>query len=183
MNQDKPYYQIVYAPNDIFKKQAEYIDIVDDNIRTIVDKMLQNLHIERAVGLGANMVGILKRIAVVDLHENNKSSPIVFINPDITYFSEEKQTFIEGSLSFPGIEASITRSKAIKVKYLDYNGNKQELAAEGFLATVIQHEIDYLNGKTFLDYLSKLKRDTLLKKMLKHIKLHPPHIHGSGCRH
>ncbi|ABV76280.1 peptide deformylase [Rickettsia rickettsii str. Arizona] len=94
MNQDKPYYQIVYAPNDIFKKQAEYIDIVDDNIRTIVDTMLQNLHIERAVGLGANMVGILKRIAVVDLHENNKSSPIVFINPDITYFSEETQTFI-----------------------------------------------------------------------------------------
>ncbi|ABV75004.1 Polypeptide deformylase [Rickettsia akari str. Hartford] len=129
------------------------------------------------------MVGILKRIAIVELHENNKSSPIVLINPEITYFSEAKQTFIECSLSFPGIEASITRSKVIKVKYLDYDGNKQELDAEGFLATVIQHKIDYLNGKTFLDYLSKLKRDMLLKKMLKHIKLHPPHIHGNTCRH
>ncbi|GAA5252493.1 hypothetical protein KNCP2_07810 [Candidatus Rickettsia kedanie] len=99
--------------------------------------MLQTLYIERAVGLGANMVGILKRIAVVDLHENNKSSPIVLMNPEITYFSEAKQTFIEGSLSFPGIEASITRSKVIKVKYLDYDGNKQALEVEGFLATVI----------------------------------------------
>ncbi|HJD56010.1 MAG TPA: peptide deformylase [Rickettsia endosymbiont of Pyrocoelia pectoralis] len=183
MHQDKSYYQIVYEPNEIFKKQAEHIEIVDDNIRTIVDKMLKTLHIERAVGLGANMVGVLKRIVVIDLHENNKSSPIILINPEITYSSEEKQTFVERSLSFPGIEASVTRPKAIKVNYLDYDGNKQELAAEGFLATVIQHEVDYLNGKTFLDHLSKLKRDTLLKKMLKHIKLHPPHMHGSGCRH
>ncbi len=93
-------------------------------IFVLFDKMLQNLHIERAVGLGANMVGILKRIAVVDLHKNNKSSPIVFINPDITYFSEEKQTFIEGSLSFPGIEASITRSKAAaKIVPIDSHNN------------------------------------------------------------
>ncbi|MFY9590142.1 peptide deformylase [Rickettsia endosymbiont of Halotydeus destructor] len=177
------FFPIVYAPNDIFKTQAEEIDVVDDNIRIIVDKMLKTMQVERAVGLGANMVGILKRIAVVDLHENNKSSPIILINPEIIYFSEEQQSFIERSLSFPGIEANITRSKTIKVKYLDYQGNKQELDADGFLATVIQHEVDYLNGKVFLDYLSKLKRDTLLKKMEKHLKLHPPHVHGSGCRH
>ena len=183
MNQKKSYYQIVYAPNDIFKKQAEHIEVVDDNIRIIVDKMLNTMQIERAVGLGANMVGILKRIAVVDLHENNKSSPIIFINPEITYFSNDKQTFTERSLSFPGIEAPITRSKAIKMNYLDYHGNKQELETHDFLATVIQHEVDYLNGKVFLDHLSKLKRDTLLKKMLKHIKMHPPHVHGSDCRH
>lgn len=90
---------------------------------------------------------------------------------------------MERSLSFPGIEAPITRSKAIKINYLDYHGNKQELEAQDFLATVIQHEVDYLNGKVFLDHLSKLKRDTLLKKMLKYIKMHPPHVHGSSCRH
>lgn len=183
MKQEKNYYQIIYAPNDIFKKQAEHIEVINDEVRNIADKMLNTIHIERAVGLGANMVGILKRIAVVDLYENNKSSPIIFINPEITYYSEEKQTFVERSLSFPGIEAPVTRAKAIKVNYNDYQGNKQELEAEGFLSTVIQHEIDYLNGKIFLDYLSKLKRDNLLKKMLKHIKMHPPHIHGSGCRH
>ncbi|WP_341789952.1 peptide deformylase [Rickettsia endosymbiont of Polydrusus tereticollis] len=183
MNSNLSFFSIIYAPNEIFKKQAEYIDVVDDNIRIIIDKMLKTMQIEKAVGLGANMVGILKRIAIVDLYENNKSSPIILINPEIIYFSEEKQSFMERSLSFPGIDANITRSKTIKVKYLDYEGNKQELNAEGFLATVIQHEVDYLNGKVFLDYLSKLKRDTLLKKMGKHLKLHPPHIHSAGCRH
>lgn len=174
---------LIYAPNAIFKKHAKDVTIVNDEIRTIVDQMLKIMYQEKAVGLGANMVGVLQRIVVVDLRENGIPKPYIFINPKITWHSEETQTFTEASLSFPGINAEITRPKAVKLNYLDYEGKKNDLEASGFFATVIQHEIDYLNGKVFLDYLSKLKRDTLLSKMLKYIKLNPPHIHSDECNH
>jgi peptide deformylase len=175
--------QIVFAPNTIFKQIAQPVKEVTAEIRQIVDDMFHTLEHEKAVGIGANMVGILKRIAVVNLHPNGKSDPHCFINPEIIWHSEETQIFTEASLCFPGISAEITRSKAIKIKYLDYHGKEKQLEAEGFFATVIQHEIDYLNGKVFLDYLSKMKRDNLLKKMQKFIKQHPPHVHGEHCHH
>lgn len=174
---------LVYAPNEIFKRKAEIIETVDDEIRLIVDRMIKTLDAERAVGLGGNMVGILKRIVVVDLHENGVSNPLVFINPEIIYRSKESQIFEEASVCFPGIAAEISRSKEIKVKYLDYQGEARELEANSFLASVLQHEIDYLDGKVFLDHLSKMKSDMLLKKMQKYIKMHPPHVHSSSCRH
>lgn len=174
---------IVYAPNNIFKTKALPVDSVDDEIRKLVSKMITTMHTEGAVGLGANMVGLLKRIAVVDLRDSSDPKTHVFINPEIIWRSEETQVFEESSLSFPGIAAQIVRPKAIKLTYLDYEGKKQDLEAEGFLATVIQHEVDYLDGKVFLDYLSKLKRDTLLKKMHKYIKMHPPHVHSDSCTH
>lgn len=174
---------LVYAPHPIFKTKAEPISQVDDSIRLLIDNMLKTLYLEGAVGLGANMVGVLKRIAIVDLQEKGVRTPHIFINPEITWHSEEKQTFKEASLCFPGIAADITRPKAIKVSYLDYNGQKQELDAEGFFATVIQHEIDYLNGITFLDYLSKMKRDMLMRKMQKYMKHYPPHVHSEHCNH
>ena len=174
---------LVYAPNDIFKKKAEIVEVVDDNLRFLIDRMIKTLDTEKAVGLGANMVGILKRIAVIDLYENGVSNPIVLINPEIIYKSSEMQIFNEASICFPGISADISRSREIKVKYLDYQGEPQELNAEEFLASVLQHEIDYLDGKVFLDYLSKMKAEMLLKKMQKHLKLHPPHVHGPSCKH
>lgn len=174
---------LVYAPNSIFKMKAEPVETVDDNIRQLVDKMLATIYLEGAVGLGANMVGVLKRIAVVDLRKDGVKEPMVFINPVITWYSEEKQTHAEASLCFPGIEAEITRPKAIKVNFLDYNGAAQELEIEGFLATVVQHEIDYLDGKVFLDYLSPMKRDVLIRKMQKHMKKYPPHVHNEHCKH
>lgn len=175
--------QLVYAPNEIFKRKAEIVKKIDDNLRILVDRMIRTLYVERAVGLGANMVGILKRIVVIDLQENGVRSPQVFINPEIIYKSEEYQVFNEASVCFPGIAADISRSKVIKLKYFDYEGEARELTAEGFFASVLQHEIDYLDGKTFLNHLSKLKSDMLLKKMQKYMKLHPPHIHSAGCRH
>lgn len=174
---------IVYAPNEIFRKKAKYIDVTDDSTRALVDSMLDVMYAERAIGIGANMVGVLKRIALVDLQEQNIRNPHILINPVIIWYSSEMQTFNERSLSFMGISADITRPKAIKLDYTDYNGVKQNMEAEGFLATVIQHEVDYLDGKIFLDYLSKLKQDSLLKKMAKYIKLNPPHIHGVHCNH
>jgi peptide deformylase len=174
---------LIYAPNEIFRKKAEIVATIDDSIRSLVDAMFETLYAAHGIGLGANMVGILKRIAIVDLQENNIHHPLTFINPEIIWRSEETQAFMEGSLSFPGIEASITRSKVIKLNFINYNGQPQTIEAEGFLATVIQHEIDYLDGKIFLDYISKLKRDTLLRKMQKHIKMYPPHIHTENCSH
>ncbi len=162
---------LVYAPNKIFKQIAKPVELVNDEIRKLIDQMLNTMYIEKAIGLGANMVGVLKRIVVVDLQEEGILKPYIFINPEITWSSEESQVFTEASVCFPGIKAEITRSQSIKLNYLDYEGNSKELQASGFFSTVIQHEIDYLNGKVFLDYLSKLKRDTLLKKMQKHIDL------------
>lgn len=174
---------IIYAPNDIFKKKAAVVTEVNDEIRSIADDMLKTMYLEHAIGIGANMVGILKRIAVVDLQTNGERSPLILINPEIIFSSKEMQTMIEASISFPGIEAQITRPKVIKVKYLDYDGKEQELEAEGLLSSVIQHEIDYLDGKVFLSYLSKMKQDLLMKKMLKFIKQNSPHVHGEHCRH
>lgn len=174
---------IIYAPNDIFKKKAEVVTEVNDEIRSIADEMLRVMYLEKAIGIGANMVGLLKRIAVIDLQQNNQRSPLILINPEIIFSSAETQVFMEASISFPGIEAEITRPKTIKVKYIDYDGNEQELEAQGLLSSVIQHEMDYLDGKVFLNYLSKMKQDLLIKKMLKFIKLNPPHVHGAHCNH
>ncbi len=174
---------IVYAPNEIFRKKATIVENVTNETRQIVDAMFHTMYLEHGVGLGANMVGILQRIAVIDLQEGGNKQPYCFINPEITWHSKETQTFIESSLSFPSISAEIIRPKAIKMAYLDYNGQKQNIDADGFLATVIQHEIDYLDGKTFLNYLSNTKRDMLIRKMVKHLKQYPPHIHTEHCSH
>jgi peptide deformylase len=176
-------FQIIYAPNDIFKQKAHEVDSVDDSVREIADRMVKTMYVEGAVGIGANMVGVTKSIAVVDLRENGEHNPYIFINPRISWRSEETQKFEEASLSFPGISAEIERPSSIKLVYLDDEGGLRELDATGFFATVIQHEIDYLNGKVFLDYLSKMKRDRLLKKMADHIRFNPPHVHGTHCRH
>lgn len=158
---------LVIAPHPIFRKVAEPIDTIDDEVREQVKAMFDTLYREQGVGLGANMVGLLKRIIVIDLKEDGKKSPIAMINPDLTWTSVEQQTFEEGSLSFPGISAKITRPQTIHVTWLDPEGKVQTMEATGFLATVIQHEMDYLDGRTYLDHLSPVKRKMLLKKMEK----------------
>lgn len=178
-----PHIPLIYAPNAIFRKTAQPVEIVDNDLRKLIDSMFETLYLAHGVGIGANMVGVLKRIVIVDLQENNTRTPLTFINPKITWRSDEKQVFEEASLSFPGISAEISRPSSIKLTYSDYDGNTKEMQADGFLATVIQHEIDYLDGKIFIDYLSKLKQDTLIRKMQKHIKMYPPHIHSASCNH
>lgn len=170
---------IVYGPNEIFKKKAAIIDEVNEEIRIIADRMVKTLNAEHAIGIAGNMVGILKRIIVVK--DNNKT--LIMINPCITWADQEHQLVDEASISFPGISASISRPKSIQVQYIDYDGNSQELVATGLLATVIQHEIDYLDGKTYLDHISKLKSSMLLKKMMKYMKFHKAHVHSEHCQH
>ncbi len=127
------------------------------------------------------MVGIDQQIIVLDLRVDGKENPYIMINPEIIEASSDKNEHEEASLSFPGISAKIMRPNKIKVKYLDMEDSEQILEADGFLARVIMHEADYLQGVVFLDHLSKLKRDMLVTKMLKYIKNHPPHIHGAHC--
>jgi len=172
---------LVYAPNPIFRQKAAPVEVVDDDIRQLVDDMLETMYAERGVGIGANMVGILKRIIVLDLQQDGNRNPLVCINPKIIWYSEDKSQMEEASLSFPGISAMVSRPRAIHISYLDRDGMEHELEAEGDLATVIQHEMDYLDGRTYLDHISKLKRDQLLKKMAKVQKF--GHVHGPGCGH
>lgn len=172
---------IIYAPNPVFRQRAEPVEIVNDEIKEIVARMFATLDAEHAVGIGANMVGLLKRIVVIKLRDDE--TRYALINPQITSNSDEMQEFEEASVCFPGISAKVKRPKSIVVEYLDENGAKQTLKAEGFLSTVIQHEIDYLDGKIFVDYLSKMKREMLLKKSEKFLKHNPPHVHTADCRH
>lgn len=129
------------------------------------------------------MAGIPKRVVVINVNHQGNHTKLALINPEIIKSSATTQTIEEASLSFPGISADITRPDAVTVRYMDLDGQIKEFEAQGVVATVIQHELDYLDGKTFLDYLSKLKRDLLVSKMLKYIKMHPPHVHGEHCDH
>ena len=173
----------IIAPNPIFKQKAKPVAEVNDNIRKVANDMLDTIYHEGALGIGANMVGVEHKIAVIDLRENNIRNPIVLINPEITQYSEETESADEGSFSFPGITVSVPRATKVTVNYLDLEGKSQTLQAEGFLARVVQHEVDYLYGKTFLDYTSPLKQSLLITKMLKYIKNNPPHVHGAHCHH
>lgn len=175
---------IIYAPHKILDTPAEKIETIDDKIRKMADDMVETMYHEHAVGLGANMVGISKHIVTIDLQENGIKKPYIMFNPEIIEKSTELQEFEEASLSLPGISAIIKRPNRVAVKYLDYNGNEEQLEATGFFATVIQHEIDYLHGITYLKYLSPLKRSLLRDKMIKYIKEgRHKHVHTANCRH
>ncbi len=173
---------VIHAPHPVFKQKAKPVLAIDDLVRSLAKDMLDTMYFENAVGLGANMLGIDQRIVVLDLR-NSDGKAYVMINPEIIEASKEMNEHEEASLSFPGISAIIKRPNKIKVRYLDLDSNEQILEADGFLARVILHESDYLNGVTYLDHLSKMKRDMLIAKMLKYIKNHPPHVHGAHCNH
>ena len=160
--------KLIYGPSPNFKQISDPVEEVDDNIRELCEGLKEMLYAHGAVGIAATMVGVHKRVMVADLQENDEKNPFSMINPKITFASEELQTFEEGSICFPGVSAEITRPKSIKVEYLDEDGNSRNLEAEGFLSTVIQHEIDYMDGKTYLDYLSPMKRSLLLKRTRKY---------------
>ena len=158
---------LIHGFTPIFRKKARPVDAVDDEARAQVAAMFDILYAARGVGIGANMVGLLRRIAVVDLQEGGLRQPLALINPDITWVSDETQTHAEASLCWPGVSAEITRPLRIALSYQDEDGVAQEMQAEGWLAQVIQHEIDYLNGVIFPDHLPKMKRDMIMRKIRK----------------
>ena len=177
-----PILPIITAPNPLLKKISSPVIKVDDTLRKLMDDMLITMYDQKGVGLAAIQVGVAKRVVVMDIkykidecdgndhhHHNHISNqnPMFLINPEIIKSSKENSIYFEGCLSFPEIRADISRPKQVAVKYLDYHGKEQVLEADDLLATCVQHEIDHLNGITFIDYLSKLKQEIILKKLKK----------------
>ena len=166
--------KILTEPNKILREKSLRVENVDKDIQLLMDDMLETLYAAPGIGLAAIQVGVAKRVIVMDLSRDrdkeSKRNPVYFVNPEITWKSEEKFTYEECCLSVPNQFAEIDRPKQCHVKHLDYNGNPQELKAEGLLATCIQHEIDHLEGILFIDYLSKLKKEMIIKKLSKQTK-------------
>ena len=163
--------KILILPDPVLRKKSLPVKKVDKDIQNLMDDMLATMYDAPGIGLAAIQIGILKRIVVMDVSkEPEKKEPMYLINPEITWKSNVNASYEEGCLSIPNQFAKIERPDKCNIKYLDYYGKKREIKAEGLLATCIQHEIDHLNGVLFIDYLSKLKKDMIIKKLAKHKK-------------
>ena len=163
--------KILTEPNKILRQVSLPVEKVDDEERKLMDDMLETMYSARGIGLAAIQIGIPKRIIVMDLSkENEKKEPRYFINPIIKNKNKKLTTYEEGCLSVPGQFAEIDRPSECEVEYLDYDGEKKFLNASGLLATCIQHELDHCEGKLFIDYLSKLKKSMIIKKLSKQKK-------------
>ncbi len=158
---------IITEPDKILRKISSPVQKVGDTERKIMDDMVETMYSANGIGLAAIQIGIPKRIIVIDLKIENKKNPLFFVNPVIKNKDSLKSTYEEGCLSVPNQFAEIDRPKKCDVEYLDYNGEKKILKAEGLLATCIQHEMDHLEGILFIDYLSKLKKSMIIKKLSK----------------
>ena len=166
-----PLKNIVIEPDPILRKISQPIETVNYETKKLLDDMLETMYAAPGIGLAAVQVGILKRIIVIDISkEKEKKNPFFLINPEIIFKSEKTSSYEEGCLSLPGHFAEIERPSECRVTYMDYNGKKRELKANGILSTCIQHEVDHLNGVLFIDYLSKLKKDMIIKKLIKYKK-------------
>ncbi|NDE89584.1 MAG: peptide deformylase [Alphaproteobacteria bacterium] len=156
------------VPDPVLRKLADPVKTVDAQVSRFMHEMLEAMYTSNGVGLAAPQVGELKRVIVVDVaEEQDPAHAFMMADPEITWRSEELFTYREGCLSIPGQYAEVTRPKRIKLSYTDVNNKRVEMEAEDLLSTCIQHEIDHLNGVLFIDYVSKLKRDMMLKRVEK----------------
>ena len=176
---------LVIAPNPLLKQISKPVEKIDDALRQLMNDMVNTMYSEHGVGLAAVQVGVLKRVLVIDVdyetedHDHHydhhgcggvhvtNTNPRFFINPEIIESSKECSSYNEGCLSFPDARSEVVRPQIVKVKYLDKNSKEHVEEMSGLLATCIQHEIDHLNGITFVDHISKLKREMILNKMKK----------------
>ena len=160
--------KILTEPNKLLRQVSKVVDKVGNEERKLMDDMLDTMYAAPGIGLAAIQIGVPKRIIVMDIcRDENKKEPRYFVNPVIKNKNKEKAKYEEGCLSVPEQFAEIERPNTCEVEYLDYNGKKQILKADGLLATCIQHEIDHLEGILFIDYLSKLKKSMIIKKLSK----------------
>ena len=163
---------ILTAPDPRLQALSTDVEKVDAEIRKLVDDMAESMYAADGIGLAAVQIGVPKRVIVIDLDQKEgKKNPRAFINPKILWASEEMAVFEEGCLSVPEIWDDVERPARIKAEYLDLDGKKVELEADGMLATCLQHEMDHLNGVLFIDHLSRLKRSMAIKKLTKAKKL------------
>ena len=163
--------EILTEPNKVLRKKSLKVDKVDGDLQRLMDDMLETMYAAPGIGLAAIQIGIPKRVIVLDIAKKDElKNPMYFINPEIVQKSDNNLIYEEGCLSVPGQFAEISRPDKCDIKYLDYFGQPKELKAEGLLATCIQHEIDHLEGILFIDYLSKLKKTMIVKKLSKQKK-------------
>jgi len=186
---------LVIAPDPLLKQKSAPVSTVDDEVRTTLNNMLDTMYRSGGIGLAAVQVGILKRLIVVDVNWRDEDAlsrtPLKLINAQVLWDSEEDSTYNEGCLSFPDQYSEVVRPREIKISYLDEEGKSHELHASGLLATCIQHEIDHTDGITFVDHISRTKRDIInnkLKKAKKRGDFDPhhhdhDHVHGEHCNH
>mgnify|MGYP003312605212 FL=1 len=163
---------IITEPNEILRQVSKPVLSVGKEERKLMDDMLETMYAANGIGLAAIQIGIPKRIIVMDISKDGKKNPMYFVNPRIKNKDKEKITYEEGCLSVPDYFAEVDRPKYCEVEYLDYNGKNKILEADGLLATCIQHEMDHLEGILFIDYLSKLKKTMIVKKLSK--RKNPP---------
>tara|TARA_Y100000590_G_scaffold459136_1_gene615468 strand:- start:28 stop:552 length:525 start_codon:yes stop_codon:yes gene_type:complete len=163
--------QILTEPNKILREKSLIVEKVDRDLQKLMNDMLETMYAAPGIGLAAIQVGVPKRVIVLDISQKDgPKNPMFFVNPEIIEKSNNTSTYEEGCLSVPGQFAEIDRPDKCHIKYLDYNGQPKEIKAEGMLATCIQHEMDHLEGILFIDYLSKLKKTMIMKKLSKQQK-------------
>ena len=163
--------EIKILPDKILREKSVPVEKVNNEIRKLMDDMLQTMYAAPGIGLAAIQIGIAKRVVVMDLSKDKeKKDPFYLVNPEIVWKSENLVSYEEGCLSIPNQFAEIDRPEKCHVKFLDYFGKQQLIKADGLFSTCIQHEIDHLNGILFIDYLSKLKKNMIIKKLSKQKK-------------
>ena len=166
---------IIVAPDPRLKKVAEPVKKVDAEVRRLMDDMLETMYKAPGIGLAAPQVGVLKRVIVIDIaRDDEQPQPLRMANPELISVSDEDAVYNEGCLSLPEHYADVTRPAAIKVRYIDHENEIREMEADGLLATCIQHEMDHLDGILFVDHLTALKRNMILRKFLKQKKSQQP---------
>jgi len=159
---------ILTAPDPRLKLKAKHVAAVDDEVRRLMDDMLETMYAAPGIGLAAPQVGVTRRVLVLDVaRDGGPPSPLKIANPEILWRSEELATYSEGCLSLPEHYADVSRAAKIRLRYLDYQNEIRQLDAEGLLATCIQHEMDHLEGVLFVDHISPLKRNIILRKLAK----------------
>ncbi|MEM9552119.1 MAG: peptide deformylase [Pseudomonadota bacterium] len=160
---------ILIHPDPRLKKTCTPVDDLSDDLRTLADDMLETMYAAPGIGLAAPQLGILKRLIVLDCIKEGEGSPrpLIMFNPEVTASSDETNIYDEGCLSIPDQYAEVTRPKTVDVRWMDQDGNAQSEAFDGLWATCVQHEIDHLNGKLFIDYLGAMKRQMITRKMQK----------------
>lgn len=159
---------LIILPDPLLRQQSKPVEQVDAEINSLADDMLDTMYDAPGIGLAAIQIGVARRMLVIDVsREDEERKPVVFINPEILTVSDDVSTYEEGCLSIPDYYAEVERPAALTVAYIDRDGKKQTIEADGLLATCLQHEIDHLNGVLFIDHISRLKRDMVIKKFTK----------------
>jgi peptide deformylase len=160
--------EILTVPHPVLKQVSQPVEAVDDELRALMDDMLETMYDAPGIGLAAVQIGVPKRVIVMDLaRQDEEPQPRYFVNPEILWRSEETQLCEEGCLSIPDVYDEVERPTRVRLRYLDYNGKQVEEEAEGMYAVCIQHEMDHLQGILFIDHLSRLKRDRAVQKVKK----------------